>query len=122
MSLPSPHTLSSIDSALKALGFQGPQQNPAGEGVHYWRKIQTPNVCLCNDSLQFLVTVYRMHLTGHGTPWETMCFGITGEYRPDTWAKLECYSVPWDRGVAELDLFQEELLRAWNAMYVGDLK
>lgn len=119
---PSSYTLASLDTALKSYGFRGPQQNPVGEGQHYWRMIDTPNVCLSNDKLQFLVTVYEMHLTGHREPFRTMTFGITGEYRPEMWAKLEAYSIPWDQGMEQVDQFQAELLRAWNAMYGGDTK
>ena len=88
----------------------------------YWRMVDTPNVCLSNDKLQFLVTVYELHLTGHREPMQTMSFSITGEYRHETWAKLGSYSVPWDQGMEQVDQFQEELLRAWNALYVGDHK
>lgn len=119
---PSSYTSISISTALRSYGFQGPQQNPVGEGRLYWRMIDTPNVCLSNDKLQFLVTVYEIHLTGHRTPMQTMAFSITGEYRPETWAKIEAYSVPWDQGMEQMDQFQAELLRAWNALYGGDAK
>lgn len=116
------YTSDTLHTALKSHGYQATRRNPVGEGRLYWRRIDTPNVCLSNDNLQFLVTVYEMHLTGHRDPWQTMSFGITGEYRPDTWAKLEAYSVPWDQGMEQMEQFQAELLRAWNALYVGDHK
>lgn len=118
----SSYTLASIDTALKSQGFQGPQKNPVGDGHLYWRMIDTPNVCLSNDRLQFLVSVHEMHLRGHREPIQTMAFSITGEYRPDTWAKVEAYSVPWDQAMGQVDQFQAELFRAWNAMYVGNAK
>lgn len=120
--MPSSYTILSINTALRSYGFQGPQLNPVGEGRLYWRMIDTPNVCLSNDKLQFLVTVYDMHPPGHREPIQTMSFSITGEYRPDMWAKIEAYSVPWDQGMEQMDQFQDELFRAWNAMYVGDGK
>lgn len=87
----------------------------------FYRRIRTGHdpaapVCLQNDRLSFHATVYEMKIPGHETPYRTVMFDITGEYREGCWTKLSVYSVSWAEAIEQLERIQRELLVAWDAL------
>jgi len=107
-----------VQEFLKAQGFQGPQKLPYSEGLLYYRRIDG-SPCHTNDKLQLNVLVFDMDLNNGTMRHQTATVEITGEYRPDTWAKLEVYAVSWGTLVTDLDAITADVLRAWEAIYKG---
>ena len=112
-------TREELTKHLTSLGFHGSQRDPLGSGMMYWRRINTPNVCLDNERLQIVVTLHEVPYNEGHCVARSMSFDIQGSYKPGAWVKLQTYAVSWADGMAGVETFQAELLRAWDAMYVG---
>lgn len=105
---------------MEALGFRWqPEERFAGPydakmGIFY-KRIETKRACLSNEKNQLVVTVFDMTRfpVGKGL---SLTVDITGEYVPETWAKVEVYGLAPEKFLAEHEAIQASLTRAWEVL------
>lgn len=109
--------MTTIHEFLLSRGYRGGDRDPRHEnGVLYYRIVGGhTKPCLCNDKLQLCAVVYEFEINGQ--EHRSVTFEITGEYRGGAWAKLEAYAVSFERAMDECERIENDLLRAWSAMY-----
>ena len=108
-------TRDELVALIKSRGFQGPQRGVSAGDLYYKTVFGHP-VCLTNDKLQLFVDVTDHDFNNGTPPHRRVTFEVRGEYREDTWMKVEVYSVPWEQAIAHWDELCDDVLRAWDAM------
>ncbi len=109
--------MTTIHEFLRSRGYRGGDPDPSHEGAVLYHRIVDGHTkpCLCNDELQLCAVVYDFEVGGHDCL--SVTFEIRGEYRDGAWTKLEVYSISFERAMAECERIENDLLRAWSAMY-----
>lgn len=108
--------MTTIHEFFRSRMYQRGNSSCDDESLYYRIVEGHPNPCLLNGKLQLIAVVYEFYLGGDESH-SSVTFEITGEYRGGAWAKLEAYAVSFERAMDECERIENDLLRAWSAMY-----
>lgn len=83
-----------------------------------WKsRIKVRNQCETNDKPQQIIITPHQFNWPDGNNYTSASCNVTGELG-GRWFKLDCYSLPFEQVVNEIDQIQADLIAAWEA--IGD--